>query len=405
MSDSDPIVIVGAGHAGFQLALCLRQSGYSGNVTLINDEAHPPYQRPPLSKAFMKSGSEPESLHFRPASFFEAQQINVRAGRVVEIDRNRRQVELADGSLKYRHLVLAVGAKGREFPPVCSSSNQYMVRTLDDAVKLRERMSTSKSVVIVGAGFIGLEFAATARKAGLQVHIVEMGARAMERAVSPAISAYFQARHVEAGIHFHFGEQVVSALEIDGKLRSVKTSSGMVLDADLLVIGIGIVPNTDIASSAGLLVSPHGIMVDQHLSTSDPAISAIGDCTFFPCRYAPSPVRIESVQNATDQARCVAARLTGKPSPYDAVPWFWSDQGNDKLQIVGLTQGYDEIVFRGSPDDGVFSTFCYSQGRLIGIESVNRPADHMIGRKILSEGRLVTPEQARDSQVDLKRVA
>jgi 3-phenylpropionate/trans-cinnamate dioxygenase ferredoxin reductase subunit len=397
------VLIAGAGHAGFQLAASLRQHGYGGRVRLINDEAHLPYQRPPLSKAYLKGEGRPDSLMFRPDKFYRDQTIELIGDRAVSIDRAERKLLLASGaSLDYGHLVLATGARNRllDIPNANLADVRYL-RILDESEALRQRIATARHVVVIGAGFIGLEFAATARIKGLEVDVVELGARVMARAVTAEISDYFQNRHTAAGIRIHLGVQA-TGIESDGThVTGVSLSDGRHVPADLVVVGVGVLPNVELAGEAGLPVAS-GIIVDEQLLTSDPDISAIGDCALFASPRFGGSLRLESVQNATDHARCVAARLTGNAKPYDGQPWFWSDQGDDKLQIAGLTAGYDRVVVRGDPAQKSFSAFCYKAGRLVGIESVNRASDHVFGRKILGMNRSIEPEQAADMSFDLK---
>jgi 3-phenylpropionate/trans-cinnamate dioxygenase ferredoxin reductase subunit len=398
-----PAIIVGAGHAGFQLAASLRQHGFSEPVVLINDEGHLPYQRPPLSKAYLKGTGEPDSLMFRPDKFYHDQNIGLIADRAISIDRNARELALASGaSLDYGHLVLATGARNRllDIPNANLEAVRYL-RTLDESEALRHIITPGQRVVVIGAGFIGLEFAATARAKGLEVDVVELGVRVMARAVTAEISEYFQLRHTAAGIRIHLGVQVTS-IESDGKsVTGVSLSDGRHIPADLIVVGVGVLPNVEIAAEAGLSVAS-GIIVDEHLLTSDPNISAIGDCALYASPRFGGSLRLESVQNATDHARCVAARLTGDAKVYDGLPWFWSDQGPDKLQIAGLTTGYDRVVVRGDREQGAFSAFCYKSGRLVGIESINRAGDHMFGRRLLAAKGSITPEQAADLSFNLK---
>jgi 3-phenylpropionate/trans-cinnamate dioxygenase ferredoxin reductase subunit len=398
-----PVLIVGAGHAGFQVAASLRQLGFGGRVCLINDEAHLPYQRPPLSKGYIKGSAGPESLMFRPEKFYLDQKIELVSDRAVSIDRQQRKLRLASGtSLDYGHLVLATGARNRllDLPNANLPDVKYL-RILDESEALRKVLPSKKRVVIIGAGFIGLEFAATARIKGLEVDVVELGTRVMARAVTAEVSDYFQARHREAGIRIHLGVQATSIEAEGGKVTGVSLSDGHHLPADLIVVGVGVLPNVELAGEAGLPVAS-GIIVDEHLLTSDPNISAIGDCALFASPRFGGSLRLESVQNATDHARCVAARLTGDDKPYDGQPWFWSDQGDDKLQIAGLTTGYDQVVLRGDPAQRAFSAFCYRSGKLVGIESINRAGDHMFGRRLLGMERSIAPEQAADERFDLK---
>jgi 3-phenylpropionate/trans-cinnamate dioxygenase ferredoxin reductase subunit len=398
------VLIVGAGHAGFQLAASLRQHGYSERVCLINDEAHLPYQRPPLSKAYLKGAGAPDSLMFRPEKFYREQKIELIADRAGSIDRGSRRLLLASGSsLDYGHLVLATGARNRLLDiPNANLHDVLYLRTLDESEALRQRIALARRVVVIGAGFIGLEFAATARAKGLEVDVVELAARVMARAVTAEISEFFHDRHIAAGIRIHLGVQATS-IESDGTdVTGVSLSDGRQVPADVVVVGVGVLPNVELAAEAGLKVAA-GIIVDEHLLTSDPNISAIGDCALYESPRFGGSLRLESVQNATDHARCVAARLTGDAKPYDGLPWFWSDQGPDKLQMVGLTTGYDRVAVRGDRAQGAFSAFCYKAGQLVGIESVNRAGDHMFGRRLLAAHGSITPEQAADANFDLKR--
>ncbi|WP_316174678.1 NAD(P)/FAD-dependent oxidoreductase [Bradyrhizobium sp. SZCCHNRI1073] len=398
-----PVVIVGAGHAGFQLATSLRQAGFADPIHLINDESHLPYQRPPLSKAYLKGTGGPETLMFRPQKFYADQTIDLVYDRAVAVQRDQRRVLLASGrTLDYGHLVFATGARNRllDIPNANLPAVRYL-RILDDSEALRGLLADAKRAVVIGAGFIGLEFAATARIKGLEVDVLELGARVMARAVTAEISDYFQKQHAEAGVRIHLGVQATS-IEADGnKVTGVSLSDGRHIPADLVVVGVGVLPNVELAAEAGLQVAS-GIVVDEYLLTSDPHISAIGDCALFVSQRFGGTLRLESVQNATDHARCVAARLTGDVKPYDGQPWFWSDQGNDKLQIAGLTTGYDQVVLRGDPAQKAFSAFCYKEGRLVGIESVNRAGDHMFGRKLLAAGGILDAAKAADPSFDLK---
>jgi 3-phenylpropionate/trans-cinnamate dioxygenase ferredoxin reductase subunit len=397
------VLIVGAGHAGFQLASSLRQHGFAERIGLVNDEAHLPYQRPPLSKAYLKGAGGADTLMFRPDKFYREQNVELIADRAVAIDRAQRRLLLASGvSQQYGHLVLATGARNRllDIPNANLADVRYL-RTLDESEALRLRIASARHVVVIGAGFIGLEFAATARARGLEVDVIELGARVMARAVTAEISDFFQERHTASGIRIHLGVQATS-IESDGTdVTGVSLSDGRHVPADLVVVGVGVLPNVELAREAGLPVAS-GIIVDEQLLTADPDISAIGDCALFASPRFGGSLRLESVQNATDQARCVAARLTGDPKTYDGLPWFWSDQGEDKLQIAGLTTGYDRVVVRGDREQRSFSAFCYKSGQLVGIESINRASDHVFGRRVLAMNRSIEPEQAADINFELK---
>ena len=304
--------------------------------------------------------------------------------------------------LDYGHLVLATGARNRllDLPNANLADVKYL-RILDESEALRQRIGIARHVAVIGAGFIGLEFAATARAKGLEVDVIELGSRVMARAVTAEISDYFQTRHTSAGIRIHLGVQATSIESAGEKVAGVSLSDGRHIPADLVVVGVGVLPNVELAAEAALPVAS-GIIVNEHLLTADPDISAIGDCALFASPRFGGSLRLESVQNATDQARCVAARLTGDAKAYDGLPWFWSDQGDDKLQIAGLTTGYDQVVVRGDREARSFSAFCYKQGQLVGIESVNRAADHVFGRKILGLNRSIEAEKAADLGFDLK---
>ncbi|KRP98736.1 pyridine nucleotide-disulfide oxidoreductase [Bradyrhizobium yuanmingense] len=398
-----PVIIVGAGHAGFHVAAYLRQFGFKGRICLINDERHPPYQRPPLSKAYINGSISPDSLLFRPASFYHEENIDVIQSRVVAIDRQRLKLLLASGnSLDYGHVVLATGARNRlvDLPNANLPDVRYL-RILDESEALRSILTSRKRVVIIGAGFIGLEFASVARVKGLEVDVIELAPRVMARAVTAEVSDYFQARHREAGIRIHLGVHATSIEADGGKVASVSLSDGRHLKADLVVVGIGVLPNIELAAEAGLPVAS-GVVVDEYLLTADPNISAIGDCALFTSSRFGGSLRLESVQNAMYQARCVAARLVGDKRPYDGQPWFWSDQGDSKLQIAGLTTGYDQVVLRGASARKAFSVFCYKAGKLVAVESVNRASDHIFGRRMLVMGRSLAPERAADENFNLK---
>ncbi|MCB1411871.1 MAG: FAD-dependent oxidoreductase [Xanthobacteraceae bacterium] len=404
MTSQQPVLIVGAGHAGFQLAASLRQSGFQEAIELVNDEPLPPYQRPPLSKAYLKGAGGIETVLFRPEKFYVDQRITLIDAHVAAIDRAGRTVRFASGSSRqYGHLVLATGARNRLLDiPNANLDGVMYLRSFAESEALRTRLAAGQRAVVVGAGFIGLEFAATARARGLEVDVLELAPRVMARAVTPGISAYFERRHREAGIRLHFGVGATEIEGADGRVTGVSLTDGTRLAADLVVVGVGVLPNVELAAEAGLPVAS-GIIVDRQLRTADPDISAIGDCALYQSARFGMPLRLESVQNAADHARCVAARLTGKPEDYDGVPWFWSDQGSDKLQMAGLTAGFDHAALRGDPAQGAFSAFCYKDGRLIGVESVNRAGDHVFARRLLGANKSIAPEQAVDLSFDLKK--
>ena len=398
------VAIVGAGQAGFQAAASLRQDGFAGRIVLISDEPVSPYQRPPLSKSYLAGESSLDELWLRPETFYTQHQIDVLAGETVTaIDRTERRLRMAPGGeLSWDHLVLATGARYRPLAvPGAELDGVLPLRTLAEAHELRERLDETRDVVVVGAGFIGLEFASVAIARGAAVHIIEVTQHPMGRVVSATISRFFTDAHRRWGAKVSLGTGVSRILGAKGRVTGVETSNGQRLPADLVLICIGVIPNAELADEAGLAVD-NGIVVDESLATADPAIFAIGDCANFPTPFAVGRVRLESVQNAVDQARCVAAHIAGTPAPYDKVPWFWSDQGDLKLQIAGITAGHDTSVLRGDPESGHFSVFCYRGGRLIGVESVNQTADHVVARRLLAGDPKLTPEQAADESYDLR---
>jgi 3-phenylpropionate/trans-cinnamate dioxygenase ferredoxin reductase component len=399
------VVVVGGGQGGFQVAVSLREAGYAAPITILGEEPGLPYQRPPLSKAYLTGKADAGSLAFRPAAFFAEHRIAVRAGlRATAIERDGRRVRLADGEwLAYDHLVLATGARNRPLPvPGADAPGVVQLRDLADAETLKTALDRVERIVVVGAGFIGLEVAAVCAARGLAVTVLEAADRVMARAVAPLTSAHFAAAAEAAGIVLVTGAVAARVVTAEGRAAGIETADGRRFPADLVLVGIGVIPNDGLAAESGLAVAD-GIVVDAQLATADPRVSAIGDCARHPSRFAAgAPVRIESVQNAVDQAKCLAARLAGRPAPYAAVPWFWSDQGPLKLQIAGLAQGADSEVARRVPGSDGLSVFRYRDGRLVAVESANRPADHMIARRLIAAGVSPTPEDAADANFDLK---
>ncbi len=404
MIEKGRVVIIGAGHGGVQAAASLREEGYAGPIVLVSDDSHAPYQRPPLSKAYMKGEATAESLILRGPAFYPEKNIELMSGeRVVGIDRAARRVTFASGrTLDYAHLILATGADPRPAPFSGTELDGVLaLRDINDAERLKARLEAARHVVVVGAGFIGLEFAATAAAKGCDVQVIEVAPRVMGRAVSKTISDFYAEAHRAFGVHLHLGVGVSAIEGADGRATGVRLSDGRSLPADLVVVGIGILASEKLAAVAGLEVD-NGVVVDSAMTTSDADISAIGDCAAHPNVFAGRRIRLESVQNATDQARVVARKLTGKPAHYDALPWFWSDQGDLKLQIAGLIEGCDLFVTRGDPASRSFSVFGFSAGKLRVVESVNRGADHMIARRLIAAGTPLTPEEAGDLSVDIK---
>lgn len=402
------VVVVGAGQAGFDTACALRRRGFRGRITLIGDEPPGPSYRPPLSKGYLAGTVPAEEIALRPPSFYTEQDIELLPGdRVASLDRERRTVLLESGlRLPYDNLVLATGSRPRTLPvPGASLTGVLSLRGLAEAEDLRLRLSgPPRRLVVVGAGFIGLEVAATARGLGHDVTVVEAQPRALARALTPTVSDRIVAEHRERGVRVLLGREVTALFgDGEGRVQVMELDGGERIAADLIVVGVGVLPNIELALAADLLVGD-GVVVDAQLRTSDPDIFALGDCARFPSPHAGRHVRVESVQNASDQAKCVAAAICGEPYAYTAVPWFWSEQYALRLQIAGLTAGHDETVTVGDLADGKFSVFCFRGGRLTGVESVNRPADHGIARRLLTAGTDLSPGSVREPGFDLKRL-
>ncbi len=402
MSDGiESVVIVGAGHGGVEVAAALRQKGFAGSIKLISDEPDLPYQRPPLSKEYIKRPGN--ALVLKPAQFYADSNVDLLLGqRATAIDRDRKCVVLASGeTLDYDHLVLATGARNRK-PPVPGLDHHDVIelRTLADANRIVGVIGGWTHVCVIGGGFIGLEAAGLLATMGVKVDVVEMAQRLMQRAVSPNVSSWFLDYHRAQGTRVHLEAQV-AAVEHGAGHATVRLANGEAIDADAVVLAAGVIPNTELAAAAGLKVE-NGIVVDELLVTSDPSISAVGDCAYYPNSFLPGMARLESVQNATDQGKAVAARIIGEEKPYDALPWFWSIQGEARLQIAGLSKpGLTEVV-RGDPASGKFSVFLYEGERLAAVESVNAPGEHMAARRLIAAGTKVDPGVAADPSVDMK---
>ncbi|MDM0043736.1 FAD-dependent oxidoreductase [Variovorax dokdonensis] len=401
------IVIIGGGHAAAQLCASLAEAGQASRVHLVCEEACEPYHRPPLSKAFLKGADQTVQAH-RPADWYAQAGVHVHLGDpAVAIDRQARTVTLRSGQvLPWGELVLATGSRARRLAGLGDAplDNVLSLRAADEAMQLRERLTQAQSVTVLGGGFIGLEVACTALALGKKVLVIESAPRLLGRAVSPQLSEHVLQTHRAAGMEIVLGARTDSFEVKDARLVSLQLN-GERREVDLLLLGIGGTPETALAQAAGLECAD-GIVVDAHMRTSDPAILAIGDCTRFPDRRAGRSLRLESVQNANDQARTATATLTGAAKDHDALPWFWSDQGSLRLQMAGLmpaegTPGLS-TVRRPGANESAFSLLHYVDGQLVCVESVNAPVDHMMSRKLLEAGRHPAPEVASDPAVPLK---
>ncbi|MBK7282573.1 NAD(P)/FAD-dependent oxidoreductase [Candidatus Aalborgicola defluviihabitans] len=391
------IVVIGAGHAGSTLVIELRKLGYEGSVLLLGDEGRVPYQRPPLSKTYLMGASTTEQLTLLSAERMRDLNIEFLADDTVDsIDRAAQTVRLVSGlEISYGQLALTTGGRNRPMSmPGADASNVLPLRTLADADRLRPFWLPGKKLVVIGGGFIGLEAAASANKAGLHITLLEASPHVLSRVTVPEVSRFFERTHRESGVDIRTGAQVTQ-ISHGGQYSEVVLKDGSRLLADCVLTGIGMVPNVELAQEGGLHCD-NGIFVDEFARTSDPSIVAAGDCTNHPSAYAGRRLRLESVQNAVDQSRVAAATLVGQRRPYNVVPWFWSDQYDQKFQAVGLSIGYDEKIVRGDLQSRSFSVCYLSAGRLIAVDSVNRVQDHIQARKLIAEKALLDKPRLAD---------
>lgn len=380
------VVILGAGQAGAQVAASLREFGYTEGIVLVGDEAHPPYQRPPLSKAFLKEPLEAQRLHLKPPSFYRDREIELATGcHVGRIDPRERLLHLTSGSsITYDTLVIATGTRPRlpDLPGI-GLANVFALRAIADADALRPKLDEIERVVIAGGGYIGLEVAAVMRGMGKHVTIVEAADRLLKRVTSEPVSRFFDDLHRSNGVEILTGARC-AAIVGETSVAGVALAGGPVVPADAVLLAVGAIPNTELAAQAGIAVAD-GILVDVYGRTSRQGIFACGDCARFPSRRYDRSVRIESVQNAIDQAKSVAATIAGNPVRHDPVPWFWSDQYRTKLQIAGLSEVHDEIHIEGEPGAGPFAVEYRRAGRLVAVDAIDNARAHMLSRRRIAE--------------------
>ena len=404
---SQTFVIVGAGQAAAQATDSLHRGGFEGRLVIVGDEPQLPYQRPPLSKKFLAGELALERLAIRPASFYEQARAELKLGtRAEALDLARRELALADGTrLNYDRLLLATGSAPRRLAvPGVELAGVHYLRTSADVSAIRADLAAARRVVVVGGGYIGLEVAATCRGLGLEVDVIEMAERIMNRVVAPEMSAFFAAEHARAGVGIHT-ELLVSGLRARAddptRVAAVETLGGREFPADVVVIGVGVVPVTALAEAAGL-ACVDGIAVDVHGQSSDPSVYAAGDCTSQPSRRYGRRVRLESVDNAFEQAKTAATNMLGGHEVHDRVPWFWSDQFDLKLLIAGLNFDYDRVVVRGAAANRSFACCYLRAGELLAIDCVNTPKDYMAAKKLIAERRVFDPVRLADPAVPLK---
>ena len=399
------VVIIGAGHAGGMTAISLRQQKYQGSITLIGEENFLPYQRPALSKGFLAGEIEEKRLYLKSQDYFDKNNINIiRNCEVVAIDRNNKTVSLENQKqLGYEKLIIATGSIVNKLKTSSRETDLYYLRTIKDSLKIREKLRNKNKITIIGAGYIGLEIASIATKKNLEVSVLELENRVMGRVVSAEVSDFFQKKHQSEGVEFKFNTSITD-IEDRGKQKRIICSDGSFLNTDVVIIGVGIKPNIELAKSSGLKCD-NGILVDANGQTSDPHIFAVGDCSNHPNNIFKQRLRLESVQNAVEQAKSIAASIAGSHKPYQEVPWFWSDQYNIKLQIAGISQDHDHRVIRGYPEEEKFAVFYQKEKRLVAVDAINSPKEFMVGKKWIAMQAKIPFELIRNMDVDLKKIA
>lgn len=402
----EPIIIIGAGQAACQAIMSLHSEGYDGPITLIGEEQYAPYQRPPLSKKFLAGEIGYDRVELKAKSFYTEAGVNAHWGmRVTEIDRRAKQVLTQEGQrFAYSKLLITTGARVREINvPGFDLAGVHYLRDIEDVHRLQAGFKPGARMVIVGGGYIGLEVAAVAVKRGLHVTVLETADRVMARVVDPIVSHFYERVHRAAGVVLRTGV-TVSGFEGNGRVEAVVSGEGERFPCDVVLVGIGVIPNTDLAHEAGLDVA-NGITVDECGQTSDPDICAAGDCTSHPNDIYGQRLRLESVHNAIEQAKSAAATLAGKSKPYHQVPWFWSDQYDLKLQIAGLSTGYTQAVVRGDPDTGTsFAVFYLKEGRLLAVDAVNRAPEFMMGKLLVAQKAILDPARIKDETISVKEL-
>lgn len=402
-------LVIGAGQAGVQLAASLRELSSEQPITLIGEEAHDPYQRPPLSKGFLRGTTDEASLALRAAAYYRSRRIEVvRGERVTGLclpgDGSPGTATMGSGqTIPFGQLALTVGARPRRLHvPGADLAGVHYLRDVDDARRLRRDLSGAHAVVVIGGGYIGLEAASVARTLGKRTTVVEATDRLIARSVAPVVSEFFRRAHERRGVEVRVGAMVTALTGSGGRVSGVELADGTHLSADLVLVGVGVVARTELAERLRLTCEG-GIVVDRCARTSDPSVVAAGDCTVLPNPLTGhGQVRLESVQNAVSQARVAASTLAGRPEPYRDIPWFWSDQYDLKLQIAGLASGYDDLVVRGDPGSERFSVLYYRNGRLLAIDAVNAVRDYLTVRKALATGSTVPADAARRADTPLQ---
>ncbi len=405
MTSNRNIVIVGAGHGAGQAVMSLRSGGFDGHLILIGEEPYVPYQRPPLSKKFLAGELELDRLYFKPINFYSDKQIELMLSvRVIDVVPKQNYVKLHDGrEVHYDKLILMTGSRVRKLDvPGADLPEVFYLRTIEDVESIRKHFAKNAKLIVVGGGYIGLEVAAVAVRLGLDVTVLEAADRLMPRVVGDEVADFFKHMHTQEGVKIETGK-TVSGFEGKGKLKRVVCTDSTQFDADVAVIGVGILPNQELAEQAGLEVD-NGIVVDEYCQTKNDDILAAGDCTNHPNAILGTRLRLESVHNALEQAKTAAATLCGSRKEYAQVPWFWSDQYDVKFQIAGLSQGYDEVVMRGDPSKKKFAAFYLKKGVLIAADAINAVQEYMASRKLIAQKAKIAPDRLADTNIPMKEM-
>ena len=401
---SQRIVVAGAGHAAGQAVASLKQLHHAGEIVLVGDEPYLPYQRPPLSKKFLSGDMPAQRLYVKPEGFYDDPQIKLHLNtRIDAIDRAAKTLKTSSADIAYDKLILATGSRVRHLSiDGADLDGIHYLRGIDDVKAIRSELGSQKRAVVVGAGYIGLEVAAVLRQSGLDVTVIEMADRVMSRVVSAEISDFYQIEHTSRGVHLRLSTGTV-AFRGKSRVTAVETSDGELIEADFVVVGVGILPNVELAAEAGLSVDD-GVVVDERCQTDDPDIYAIGDCTAHPNAIYGRRLRLESVHNALEQAKTAANNICGVDCVYSDLPWFWSDQFDLKLQIAGLSSGYDDVVIRGNPVDRSFACLYLRDGRLIATDAVNAPKDFLQSKALIAAQRVLDIDQLANTAISLKEI-
>ena len=404
LSDSNSdILIVGAGQATGQLLISLKQKKYKGKIKVFADEKYYPYQRPPLSKKYLSDELSYERLFIKQRKFFDELDVEFNLScRVEKISTNKKQIQTKEGQHNYERLVIATGTRPRRISTdLQESKNIYYLRNIEDAEKIKHSIKKNQSIVIIGGGYIGLEVAATAIKFGCEVTVIEQQDRVMKRVVSKEVSNFFEDYHLSQGVRFIFNDEINSIKRVNNK-HEISLSTGKIIHADSILVGIGGIPNTEIAENTDIEIN-NGISIDSKCKTNINNIFSMGDCTNFWSELYGKKIRLESVQNAIDQAKVLADNIMNIDSRYDSVPWFWSDQYDLKLQIAGLSEGYDETILRGDKKTKSFSCLYLKEGKIIAIDAINRPKDFIQSKVLIQEKRRIDREKASNEDFELKQ--